>query len=79
MLAEIGGLAAAVDTVLSPIPLAMAARGDVVLVDGAEGPFLMVVEGLTLVGPGPLQLRRLPRAAMVQAWNAEALVGARKG
>lgn len=65
-----GGLTAVVDTLLSPIPVAMAARGDVALVETATGPALMVVEGDTLVGPAVAGLMRLPRSAMLRAWSA---------
>lgn len=69
-LARAGGLEAAVDGVLRRVPPAFAARGDVALVDGARGPLLAVVEGQTLVGPGPRGLERLPREAMRAAWSA---------
>lgn len=71
ILARVGGLAAAVDGVLTPIAPAMAARGDVAAWLDADGrPQLAIVEGATLIGPGLDGLKRLPRAAMVQAWSA---------
>lgn len=70
VLRRFGGLAAAVDSALEPLAPAMAARGDIALVDTETGPALMVVEGETLVGPGPGGLERRPRADMRRAWSA---------
>jgi hypothetical protein len=67
-----GGLIAAVSSVLLPIPLAHAHRGDICAVPGPDGTFLMVAEGITLVGPELAGLKRLPRTAMVNAWSATA-------
>lgn len=67
-----GGLAAAVSSRLRPIAPAMAKRGDIAAVsDERFGVRLMVVEGETLVAPGPLGNRRAPRSAMVRAWSAD--------
>lgn len=72
VLARIGGLEAAVDSVLTSVPLAHAQRGDIALVEhpvtGAKA--LMVVEGDTLVGPDASGARRLRRSRMVKAWSA---------
>ena len=70
---RLGGLEAAVDGVLTPVPLAMAARGDVALVrfPGQDAEALMIVEGETLVGPGASGARRVRRVMMVRAWSAE--------
>lgn len=70
-LAEFGGLVPAVSSVLRPIAPAHAHRGDIAAVDGPGGQFLMVVEGMTLVGPGQAGLDRLPREHMVLAWCAQ--------
>ncbi|KQZ31730.1 hypothetical protein [Caulobacter sp. Root1472] len=70
VLKGLGGLQAAVDGVLTSVPLAQAARGDGGLVETATGQAVMVIEGATLVGPGPTGLVRLPRAAMLRAWSA---------
>lgn len=70
VLRDLGGLAAAVDGVLTPVGTGRAARGDIALVEAPTGPALMVVEGETLIGPGPSGLVRLPRAAMLRAWSA---------
>lgn len=67
-----GGLIAAVSSVLTPIPTAHAHRGDIGAVDGPDGPFLMVIEGVTLVGPGIAGLMRHRRDAMVASWSAGA-------
>lgn len=67
-----GGLAAAVDTVLSEIPPALAHRGDIGAVPYKNDVLLVVVEGLTVVGPSYEGLLRLPRAAMTRAWSAHA-------
>ena len=67
-----GGLIAAVSSVLPTIALAHAHRGDIAAVEGPDGPYLMVIEGVTLVGPSPQGLDRHPRAAMIHAWCATA-------
>ncbi len=66
-LKHVGGLETAVSARLVSVPLALAARGDVALVDART---LMIIEGHTLVGPGPSGLVRRPRADMVRAWSA---------
>lgn len=67
-----GGLEAAVDSRLARVPPALAVRGDIAAVEDADfGIRLMVVEGVTLVGPGKDGLRRLPRTAAIIAWSAE--------
>lgn len=64
-----GGIEAAIDARMTPVRPTMAKRGDLALVRGVR--CVMVVEGDTLVGPGPNGEVRLPRAAMVKAWSAE--------
>lgn len=72
-----GGLAKAVSGKLAHIAPAMASRGDVAGVpDKRFGVRLMIVEGATLAGPGERGIERLPRSAMVMAWDA-ASVGKR--
>lgn len=71
-LARRGGLIEAVSAVLDELPRAWAHRGDVGAVEVDGGLSLMVIEGLTLVGPGPDGLIRLPRAHMIAAWSAGA-------
>jgi hypothetical protein len=71
-LVRLGGLEAAVDGILRPIPIGHAQRGDVAGVRNRDGDWLLMsVEGHTLVGPGPNGLRRVPRHHMVKAWSAE--------
>lgn len=65
-----GGLAAAVSQVLTEIPPAHAHRGDVGIIMGPDGPIMMVIEGMTLVGPGPDGLMRRRRDALVRSWSA---------
>lgn len=63
-----GGLAAAVDTVMTRVDLPAAQRGDAGLTrDGA----LVLIEGETLVGPAEIGWRRLPREELAIAWSAE--------
>lgn len=70
-----GGLASAVDSLLSPISPAMARRGDVAAITLENGGHrLMVVEGDYLVGPGPEGLIRQPRSEAVLAWSVHALI-----
>jgi hypothetical protein len=71
-IARLGGIEAAFDAHFDRVPPALARRGDVAGVfDEARGLHVMVVEGATLVGPGEAGNFRLPRSAMVIAWNAE--------
>nr|WP_058813361.1 hypothetical protein [Sphingopyxis sp. A083] len=65
-----GGFEAAMDRRLRRIPPALAQRGDIAGVpDPLFGVRLMVVEGVTLVGPGAHGLERQPRSAMTIAWD----------
>ena len=66
-----GSLEAAFDHYFVRIPPALAQRGDIAGVpDETFGIHPMIVEGLTLVGPGDGGNRRLPRRAMTIAWSA---------
>ena len=67
-----GGLIAAVSSVLAEIAVAHAHRGDIGAVMGPDGPFLMVIEGMTLVGPGIDGLFRHRRDALIYVWSAGA-------
>ncbi|VDC51444.1 DUF6950 family protein [Brevundimonas mediterranea] len=63
-----GGLAAAVDTVMTRVDLPAAQRGDAGMTrDGA----LVLIEGDTLVGPADIGWQRLPREQLAIAWSAE--------
>lgn len=63
-----GGLAAAVDTVMTRVDLPSAQRGDAGMTrDGA----LVLIEGDTLVGPADIGWQRLPREELAIAWSAE--------
>ena len=65
-----GGFEAAMDRRLRRVPPALAQRGDIAGVpDPLFGVRLMVVEGVTLVGPGAHGLERQPRSAMTIAWD----------
>lgn len=70
-LARAGGIDAAVSGVLAEVPLALAHRGDVGLVEDERGRYLMVIEATTLVGPGIEGLMHLPRTRLLRAWSAE--------
>jgi hypothetical protein len=72
VLKRLGGMEAAVTAVLRPIAPGVAQRGDVAGVpDPVLGLRLMIVEGVTLVGPGTAGAMREPRAAMTHAWSAD--------
>lgn len=71
-LKELGGLAAAVDGVLTALPPALAQRGDIGMIESQRGPALVVVCGLTLAGPGEHGIEHLPREALIQSWSATA-------
>ena len=70
VLAKLGGLEAAVDGVLQPVPLALAMRGDVGLIEANRVRCLVTIEGETVIGPGVDGLVRHPRAALLRAWSA---------
>ncbi len=71
VVADEGGLEAAVDARLARVAPALALRGDIAgLPDPLLGVRLMVIEGETLVGPGARGLERLPRSQMTIAWSA---------
>lgn len=46
-----------------------ARRGDVVLIPGAAGEFLGIVDGRTAVGPGPRGLAHVPLSGALKAWR----------
>lgn len=69
VLAQYGGLEAAVSSRLPLVTPAQALRGDLALVEAATGPALMVIEGATLIGPGELGAIRRPRGDMLRAWS----------
>lgn len=69
-LAQFGGLEAAVSTVLTEIPVAMAHRGDVGLVEVEGRQNLCIFEGDLIVAPGEAGLVRQARANAVRAWSA---------
>lgn len=68
-LAKFGGLEAAVSSALTEIPVAMAHRGDVGLleIDGLQS--LCIFEGEIVIGPGLSGLVRQTRANAVRAWS----------
>lgn len=70
VIARLGGFEAAIDTHMTPVAPALARRGDAAGVECPDhGMMLMLVEGDTLAGPGPLGILRRPRSAMVTAWT----------
>lgn len=74
VLKQLGGVEAVLDARFERIPPAHAKRGDIAGVPHDEfGIHPMIVEGPTLVGPGDKGNRRLPRAAMVCAWDVSSL------
>lgn len=71
LLKKLGGVEAVLDARFERIPPAMAMRGDIAGVpDEALGIHPMIVEGITLVGPGDHGNRRMKRSAMTVAWSA---------
>lgn len=66
-----GGIRKAMDRRFRRIAPAQALRGDIAgVADDVFGTRLLIVEGETLVGPGDRGLRRMPRSAMLVAWDA---------
>lgn len=62
-----GGMAAAVDEVMTPIDLTQARRGELGMTANDQ---LVLFEGDTVVGPAPVRgLYRLPRSAAIRAWT----------
>lgn len=71
VISRYGSLESAFDAFFDRIPPGHAHRGDIGGVgDETFGIHPMIVEGQTLVGPGERGNRRVPRKAMVVAWDA---------
>ncbi len=71
LLKKLGGVEAILDARFERIPPAQAMRGDIAGVpDEALGIHPMIVEGMTLVGPGDKGNRRMKRTAATVAWSA---------
>lgn len=71
LIVELGGLEAVFDRFFERIPPAQAMRGDIAGVpDEALGIHPMIVEGRTLVAPGPKGNKRGPRSMMMVAWSS---------
>lgn len=68
---RLGGLGAALDSVLRPIPLSSAHRGDGGLVEGERAVFVVLIEDRMLSAPGDQGLVRYPRSRLLKAWSAE--------
>lgn len=70
LLAELGGVEAALDARFRRIAPGRAMRGDLGgIADRKLGLHPMIVEGELLVGPGDKGNRRMPRSAMIAAWD----------
>jgi len=69
LIETLGGLPAALSARLTEVAPALAQRGDIAGVMQGNRLGIMVVEGMTLVGPGPRRAMRRPRKDMVQAWR----------
>lgn len=61
-----GGLAKAISTVMAPVPVTFAQRGDVGM---TADDTLVLIEGDTVVGLSDSGQIRLPRAALTKAWT----------
>lgn len=71
-LGRLGGMEAAIDKYLTRIPPSLARRGDIAGVpDEQFGISPAVVEGETLVAPGPKGNRRLKRRVATVAWSID--------
>ena len=69
-----GGIVTAMDARFARVPIALAKRGDVAAMpDDRFGARLMVVEGVTLVGPGEAGVVREARASALIAWDIESV------
>lgn len=71
LIKRFGSLEAAFDAHFDRIAPARAMRGDIGgVADEQFGIHPMIVEGMTLVGPGDRGNKRVKRAAMIAAWSA---------
>jgi len=64
-------VADAVAATFAPVPVSMAWRGDLAIVDSEDGPVVAVVEGVQLVAKSEAGLIRLPRAMARQTFRVE--------
>lgn len=68
-LRRLGGLGQAVSARLQEKPASFAMRGDIGLVEIEGRASLVIVDGDTIVGPGPNGVERLHRSLLVRAWE----------
>lgn len=68
-LRRLGGIAKATSSRLPEKPPAFAMRGDLGLVEIEGRESLVIVDGDTVVGPGPNGVERLHRSLLVRAWE----------
>ena len=68
LIAEQGGMQAAVSAFLGPIAEGRPMRGDVMLFDGGEGDAVGIWDGKDIVAMGETGLRRVPRSEMKAFW-----------
>jgi len=66
---RLGGLEAAVSGILATVPCACAHRGDIGLIQTDIGPALVIITGVTLIGPGPSGAQIFPRQHLQHAWS----------
>lgn len=69
--AGVGSFEELIDRLLPALPVGMAHRGDLALINDGNMPALMVVEGEWLVGPDLDGLKRIARAYAIKAWRVD--------
>ena len=70
-IASFGSLEAAVSSYLGQPEPGRPLRGDVVLIDGGEGPALGILVGGHIAGMGPNGFVYLPRSEALQRWSIQ--------
>lgn len=72
LLTKVGGTLGIADEKLEPLPLALAGRGDIVLVPTDEGDALAVCVGPSAAAPTERGLTFVPRTVFKRAWKGDA-------
>lgn len=68
-LRKLGGIADATSARLTEKPPSFAMRGDIGLIEIEGRASLVIVDGDTVVGPGPNGIERVHRSLLVKAWE----------
>jgi hypothetical protein len=69
LMAQPGGVAAAVADILGPPSEGRPIRGDVILFDGGEGDAVGIWDGASIIAMGEAGLHRVPRSEIKAFWS----------